>query len=131
MARLKEGKIKKIPVEKIKNDILGKRYELSFAFIDKNRSRFLNKIYRKKDKSTDVLSFPLEKDCGEILVCSEIAKKKAEKFYPTSPRLRGSFANYLLFLVIHAMLHLKGLRHGDKMERYELTHYSRYRCRHL
>jgi probable rRNA maturation factor len=123
--------LKETDIEKIKNDILGKPYELSFAFIDKKRSRFLNKTYRKKDEPTDILSFPLEKDRGEILICKEIAKKKAKDFYPTSPWLRGSFANYLLFLVIHGNLHLKGMKHGDKMERYELNYYSRYRRRHL
>jgi len=119
------------PIDKIKDEILGKRYELSFAFIDKKRSRFLNKTYRQKDEPTDILSFPLEKDRGEILICKEMAKKKAKKFYLTMPELGGSFANYLLFLVIHGNLHLKGMKHGDKMERYELTYYSRYRRRYL
>ena len=111
-------------VGQVKSDILGKRYELSFAFIDKNRSRFLNKTYRKKDTPTDVLSFSLEKNNGEILICPEIAKIKSKKTEMTYP-------NYLLFLVIHAMLHLKGMEHSSKMERYEFTYYSRYRRRHL
>src|SRR3989344_3238504 len=115
---------KKLLIEEMKEDILGKRYELSFAFIDKKRVRFLNKTYRKKDEPTDVLSFPLDKDKGEILICPDIAKEKAVKFNLT-------YGNYLLFLVIHALLHLKGLEHGDKMERYEQIIYSRYRHRHL
>jgi probable rRNA maturation factor len=115
---------KNLPVEKIKNDILGKQYELSFAFIDKARSKFLNNTYRKKNKPTDVLSFPLLKNKGEILICKDIAKIKAKDF-------GKNLGEYLLFLVIHAMLHLKGLDHGDKMERYELTYYSRYRRRYL
>jgi probable rRNA maturation factor len=114
---------KKLPVEKIKNDILGKQYELSFAFINRARSKFLNKTYRKKNTPTDVLSFPLDKNKGEILICRTIAKIKAKNFGKT-------LKEYLLFLVIHAMLHLKGIPHGDKMERYELTYYSRYRCRY-
>jgi probable rRNA maturation factor len=111
-------------LEKIKNDILGKQYKLSFAFISKNKIRELNKTYRKKNEPTDVLSFPLDKDDGEILICKAIAKIKATKFGMT-------FGKYLLFLVIHALLHLKGLHHGDKMERYELTYNSRYRRRYL
>ena len=108
--------MKKADIEKIKNDILGKRYELSFCFISKNKIKSLNKKYRGKDEPTDILSFPLEKDSGEILICKEIARKKK---------------NSILFLVIHGMLHLKGLEHGAKMEAYELTHYSRYRRRYL
>jgi probable rRNA maturation factor len=114
----------KLPIQKIKNDILGKLYELSFAFINKKRSQFLNKTYRKKDEPTDILSFPLEKNRGEILICKEIAKIKAPKF-------GMNFENYLLFLVIHGNLHLKGLEHGDKMNQYELKYHSRYRRRHL
>lgn len=114
----------KIPIEKIKNDILGKRYELSFAFINKTRSKFLNKTYREKDEPTDVLSFPISKNFGEILICPAIARIKSKKFGMT-------YEQYLLFLVIHASLHLKGMEHGDKMEKYELTHYNRYRRRYL
>lgn len=121
MERRKEGKIE---IEEIKNEILGKQYRLSFAFISKNKIKELNKTYRKKDEPTDVLSFPLDKDSGEILICKAMAKTKAQKFGMT-------FEKYLLFLVIHALLHLKGLEHGDKMERYEQRYNSRYRCGNL
>jgi probable rRNA maturation factor len=123
MERKKETKIE-LPVEEIKNEILGKQFELSFAFISKKESQYLNKTYRGKDESTDILSFPLEKNCGEILICKDIAKLKAPQFDKTLPE-------YLLFLVIHGCLHLKGLRHGSKMSKYELQHYSRHRRRHL
>jgi probable rRNA maturation factor len=110
--------------EEIKSDILGKRYELSFALVDEARIKFLNNKYRKINKATDILSFSLEKNSGEILICKEIAKIKAKKNSMT-------LKNYLLFLVIHGTLHLKGWEHSDKMERYELTYYSRYRHRYL
>ncbi|MFA6270102.1 MAG: rRNA maturation RNase YbeY [Candidatus Paceibacterota bacterium] len=116
--------MKNLPIEQIKEDILGKRYELSFAFVNKARIKFLNKTYRQKNEATDILSFPLDKKSGEILICKEIAKIKSKKFGMT-------FADYLLFLVIHGNLHLKGLEHSDKMEKYELTYYSRYRRRNL
>ncbi len=99
-------------IEKIKESILGKRYELSFAFISKTKIKSLNKTYRKKNEPTDVLSFPLSKDYGEILICKEVAKKKAPDFSMT-------YQKYLLFLVIHACLHLKGFVHGVKMQRAE------------
>jgi probable rRNA maturation factor len=114
----------KLPVEEIKTEILGKRYELSFSFINKSEIKKLNKTYRKKDEPTDILSFPLEKNTGEILICKEIAKAKAPKFGKT-------FSEYLLFLVIHGCLHLKGLKHSSKMSTYELKYYSRYRCRYI
>lgn len=116
--------MKDLKIEEIKNEILGKRYELSFSFISKSQIKSLNKKYRKINKPTDVLSFSLEKNSGEILICKEIAKQKSKEFNMTP-------ANYLIFLVIHACLHLKGFEHGDKMEQYEFSHYNRYRRRHL
>jgi len=115
---------KKLPFEKIKGDILGKKYELSIVLVGKNRSKSLNSKYRNINKPTDVLSFPLSPLSGEIFICREKAKIKSAKF-------NLSYENYLLYIVIHAMLHLKGLEHGDKMERYEHTYYSRYRCRNI
>jgi len=124
--------MKKLPIQEIKEDILGKQYELSFAFVSKNKIQSLNKTYRQKDEPTDILSFTLsnpsnssgQEGSGEILICKEIAKIKAPKF-------GKNLEEYLLFLVIHGNLHLKGLAHGDKMERHELTYYSRYRRRYL
>lgn len=121
-------------VEQIKNDILGKHYELSFSFVSKSKIKELNKKYRKKNEPTDILSFPLSKNSGEILVCYAVAKEKSKKFIPASLNLPGvglPLSDYLLFLVIHGVLHLKGMSHGDKMEKHEFTYYSRYRCRHL
>jgi probable rRNA maturation factor len=110
--------------KKAKEEILGKHYELSFSFINKSEIKKLNKKYRGKNEATDILSFPLEKTAGEILICKEMTKEKAPKFEKT-------FNEYLLFLVIHGLLHLKGLKHGAKMEKYENWYYSRYRCRHV
>jgi len=124
-------RLKNFKIEKIKSNILGKDYDLSLVFADKKLSRSLNFKYRKINKPTDVLSFAISDKMGEIFICLEVAKKKAKEFYPALPWLRGSFANYLLFLVIHAILHLKGMEHSSKMERYEFAYYSRYRCRHL
>lgn len=113
-----------MPFDQIKNDILGKDYELSIVIIGKAKSKQLNHKYRGKNYPTDVLSFNLSKNVGEIFITPEIAKIKAPDFDYT-------FEEYLLFLVIHACSHLKGMQHGSKMRDYELAHYSRYRRRHL
>ena len=88
----------------IKNAVLGKDYFLSLVFINQTKSRKINFTYRKKDKSTNVLSFPLDKKCGEIFICPEIAKKEGLS---------------VGFLFIHGLLHLKGMEHGSTMERAE------------
>lgn len=107
-------------VEQIKNDILGKRYELSFSFMSKEKIKSLNKKYRNKNEPTDILSFPLDKKTGEILICREIATQKSKNYNLSSK-------DYLLFLFIHGCLHLKGLDHGDEMEKKEKFYFEKFK----
>lgn len=106
---------------KIKNDILGKEYSLSIAFVEKEKSKEINNKYRKKNKPTNVLSFPLRENKGEILLCPEIIKKEVQnkKFNKTFPEL-------ICFLVIHGMLHLKGFKHSSTMEKAEKLYCKKY-----
>lgn len=99
----------KINFEKLKNAILGNKYSLSAVIVGEKLIKSLNRRYRGVDKSTDVLSFPLNTNSGEIFLCPSVAARKAPKFGMTVKK-------YLLYLVIHAMLHLKGFEHGSKME---------------
>jgi probable rRNA maturation factor len=109
--------------ERIKNDILGKKYSLSIALISAKKSREINKKYRKKDKPTNILSFAFHKNEGEILLCPSIIKKEVKKFGRNYEELAG-------FLVIHGMLHLKGYEHSSKMERAEQQYDKKYFYRH-
>ena len=104
--------------DKIKDKVMGADYELSLNFIGKKRMRTLNKTHREKDYATDVLSFPLDdlgekSEMGEAFINLDIANKKSKDFDRT-PK------NYLLFLFIHSLFHLKGYDHGDKMENMEV-----------
>lgn len=96
----------------MKKRVLGHNYELSLVIIDKNRIKKLNKFYRGIDKPTDILSFPLSDNEGEIFICLEIARKEALNF-------NRSYDNFIKFLFIHGLVHLKGLKHSDKMENEE------------
>ena len=101
----------------IKNKVLGNTYELSLTFIGSKRMRNLNRTHREKDYATDVLSFPLDdlgekSQMGEVFINLEVANKKSKDFDRT-PK------NYLVFLFIHSLFHLKGYDHGDKMEKKE------------
>lgn len=115
-----KGKLPSLPFALIKNDILGKNYSLSLAFINKNQSKKINNIYRQKNKPTNILSFPLSKKEGEILICPDIVKTETKKF-------NKNFRELLVFLFIHGCLHLKGLDHGEKMEKLEDKYFSKYR----
>lgn len=108
-----------IPFTHLKNVVLGKNFELSLVFVDDRFSRQLNKTYRGKDKPANVLSFPLSKkspNChgsGEIFIDLVTAKKEMGKF-------KMSFKEFVTFLFIHGILHLKGMKHGDTMDKKEL-----------
>ncbi|OGI68642.1 rRNA maturation RNase YbeY [Candidatus Nomurabacteria bacterium RIFCSPLOWO2_01_FULL_41_12] len=105
-------------IRNIKNDILGKDYSLSIAYVTEKKSREINKKYRKKDKATNILSFPLHKNEGELVLCKAVIKREANNSSRTFKEWQG-------FLVIHGMLHLKGLKHGKKMEKLEEKYLSR------
>lgn len=101
-----------VPFLAIKNKALGKKYNLSLVFIGEIKSRTLNRTYRGKDKSTNVLSFTLDKNEGEIFITLKKSAKDAKKF-------DRNFTNFIAFLFIHALMHLKGFDHGSTMEKAE------------
>jgi rRNA maturation RNase YbeY len=98
---------------KIKEYVLGKRYDLSLAFLPPTKMREAMKYKKmplKKDAlASNVLSFPLSPASGEILICKSTARSQAKDYgmdYPT----------FLTYLFIHGLLHIKGLQHGATME---------------
>jgi probable rRNA maturation factor len=105
--------------EKIKNDILGKNYELSIALVAKEKSIEINKKYRKRDSATNVLSFAYSKNTGELILCPVIIRAEAKN-------LNRTYRQWLGFLVIHGMLHLKGMKHSSRMERAEERYDQKY-----
>ncbi len=66
----------KLSYEGMKNTILGKGYTLSLTFVGKVRAQALNKKYRKATYVPNVLSFPLDKQIGEMYITPLIAKKE-------------------------------------------------------
>lgn len=113
------GKLKSLPISLLKDDILGKDYELSVAFVGPRTSRKLNREYRGKDYATNVLSFPLDKKNGELVLCMEVITREHKKW-------NRNIFDFTGFLVIHGMLHLKGMDHGAIMERQEQKFYAKY-----
>ena len=106
------GKPPRLPFARLKSAILGDAYDLSIAIVSPKESHRLNKTYRGKDKPTNILSFPLDKTSGEIVLDMTTSKKDAPNFDMT-------VSKFILFLVIHGMLHLKGYDHGSRMEKEE------------
>ena len=114
-----------IPFTEIKEHILGKRYDLSTAFLSAAEMRKVTLKTKKKNKASNVLAFPLSKTSGEILLCPTTARKEAKDFGMT-PR------EFLAYLFIHGCFHLKGHEHSDTMEREEQRVLARFHlCKKL
>jgi len=112
----------KLPYHTIKDDILGKKYVLSLSFVGGTTAQKLNKQYRNKTYVPNVLSFPLDEAMGEIFITPTVAAKEAHKYHMTKN-------GYIGFLFIHALLHLKGLDHGDTMDTAEKKYCLKYNLR--
>jgi len=73
--------------------------ELSIAFVDDATMRALNKKFRRKDKTTDVLTFP-----EEIVISLDQARRQAREE-------RHSLATEVRYLIAHGVLHALGYDH--------------------
>lgn len=92
-------------------DMQDNQYEISLLLTDDETIRQLNKEYRNKDKSTDVLSFPMEDEImlGDIVISVDTAKRQAEEAEINLDRETA-------FLFIHGLLHLLGYDHETSQE---------------
>jgi probable rRNA maturation factor len=106
-------KVPPCPFKDIKDEVLGKKYDLNLIITSPERMKELNTIYRDKTVSTDVLSFPLSDTEGEIYISLEETRKMA-------PDFDRSYENFFVFLFIHGCTHLKGHDHGAIMEDIEV-----------
>ena len=106
-------------LEKITDEILGKEYELSIVIIADKKSQNLNKKFRNKDYPTNVLSFPLEETSGEIFLNLKKSMFEAKDFQMKTK-------DFLYYLLIHSMLHLKGYDHGNEMESLEKIYMKKF-----
>lgn len=104
--------VRGIPFKKIKEKVLGTKYELSVALVGASEATRVTKKTKNKDKASNVLAFPLSKHSGEIILCPATAKKQASAYGMTPKK-------FLTYLFIHGCLHLKGMDHGVTMENTE------------
>ena len=112
LKRLSKLKVDTTPLEPLARAVLGERYDLSVVLCTNTLSHRLNRQFRGKDKPTNVLSFPVDKNLGELFLDLPLIKKEA-------PQFDADFQKHFIFLFIHGLLHLKGMDHGSKMEQAE------------
>ncbi|HEY9585564.1 MAG TPA: rRNA maturation RNase YbeY [Candidatus Paceibacterota bacterium] len=119
LTKLVKGRMPVLPFLHLKNKVLGKTYALSLVIAGDQYTKKLNRLYRKKTYIPNVLSFPIEKGTGEIVLNMGQAKREC--------RARGeSLRFFVALLFIHSLLHLKGYRHGSTMERREQELLSKF-----
>lgn len=102
--------------------------EVSFLFADDAKVQELNQTFRRQDKPTNVLSFPsFERDdygggrlpyvpvllLGDIVFARETIQREALSS-------GKSFEAHLTHLLVHGLLHLRGLDHETEAEANEM-----------
>ena len=95
-----------------KYKFLNKKVTLTLLLSNNKNIKKLNKVFRKKNKSTDILSFPLYKKIkiskntylGDIIISYNYLDK------PKSQDLK-SFKEKVIKIFIHGFLHLLGFDH--------------------
>lgn len=100
--------------------------EVTLAFVGERAIRTLNRKFMKKDRPTDVLSFPLGEKApdgrfylGDIVVAVPVAARQA--------RSKGhGLDRELRLLAIHGFLHLLGYDHSAGIEEEERKAHRRY-----
>ncbi|MFC0180630.1 rRNA maturation RNase YbeY [Thorsellia kenyensis] len=94
--------------------------ELTLRIVEKEEIQSLNSLYRKKDKPTNVLSFPAETHIGltipllgDLIICRDVVQEEALE--------QGkSFEQHFAHMIIHGCLHLLGYDHIDDAEAEEM-----------
>jgi probable rRNA maturation factor len=79
--------------------------ELSIAFVDDAAMRELNRRFRRKNRTTDVLTFPGDGPLlGEIVISVDQARRQAADE-------KHSLATEIRYLILHGILHAMGHDH--------------------
>ncbi len=92
--------------------VAGVKGQVQVLITSSEELRDLNRRFRRKDKATDVLSFPaiVDGEAGDIAISADIASEYAYK-------LGHSLDEELRILILHGVLHLAGHDHeSDKGE---------------
>ena len=101
------------------------RWDLAVRVVGAAESRRLNRRYRRRDRPTNVLSFPATvshadgaRPLGDLVVCAPVVAREARA-------QDKSLAQHWAHMIVHGTLHLLGYDHervhdARRMERYEV-----------
>lgn len=83
---------------------------IGVALVSRREIRKLNRRFLKKNADTDVMSFRISRNCGEVVISPETAAENAGRYGHTTE-------SEILYLIIHGYLHLKNYRDYTARER--------------
>lgn len=102
-----------------------KNYELLIRIVDEKEITKINKTYRNKNKSTNIISFEFDPPpgvktdfLGDLIICATVVRAEAKLQHKT-------MVSHWAHLTIHGVLHLLGYDHindadAEKMEKLEI-----------
>jgi probable rRNA maturation factor len=123
--------IKKVVSDALKEESMVMPVAVDITFTNNLKIRLLNNEYRKKDKPTDILSFPMytRRQIGKLdpkdfsrrnkLILGDLVIS-LEKVSEQAMEYGHSFERELCYLVVHGMLHLMGYDHMKKADKQEM-----------
>lgn len=99
--------------------------QVSVSLVNSEEIKTLNNYYRNIDKTTDVLSFPMNDDefedeviiLGDVVLCLDKAKEQAIEF-------GHSLDREICYLTVHSTLHLLGFDHMEEEEKKEMREHE-------
>lgn len=104
----------------LKVEELDENVEVSVSFVGDEEIRELNRDYRGVDKSTDVLSFPIDDEfildnriLGDVIINTRRVMEQAEELGHSNER-------ELSYLTVHSILHLLGYDHMEDEDKRQM-----------
>ena len=82
---------------------------VTLRIVSEREGRRLNAAFRKKNKATNVLSFPYGGGRGDVVLCHPVIAREARA-------QKKSIAAHYAHLVVHGVLHLRGYDHEKKRD---------------
>ncbi|OGA68733.1 MAG: rRNA maturation RNase YbeY [Betaproteobacteria bacterium RIFCSPLOWO2_12_FULL_65_14] len=83
--------------------------QATIRIVGQREGRRLNRIFRRKNFATNVLSFPYGPGRGDLVLCHPVIAREARA-------QRKTIAAHYAHLVLHGLLHLRGYDHEKKRE---------------
>tara|TARA_B100000989_G_scaffold286201_1_gene254625 strand:- start:1267 stop:1728 length:462 start_codon:yes stop_codon:yes gene_type:complete len=115
-----------------KYQFLNKKVSLSLLLSNNKNIKKLNKVFRNKNKSTDILSFPINKKInisnntylGDMIISYD---------YLDKPKSQNSklFKEKVLKIFIHGLLHLLGFDHKKNKDYHKMSSEENFIYKHV